>query len=192
MGCVMNKPSFFEGVLIALIASLAGSAGYFALSFIFSEESAVKLIVAGLTLAYLLYLFSRSRIKTGRFILITAWCFCMLALWLINPSLTLFIICQGLAIWLIRSWFFSSTLLSSLADFGLTAFSLATAFWACAQTGSLFLTLWCFFLIQALFAHITSGGKASKAAKTGVRIYPDDFRRAYQNAEAAVRKLSSR
>ncbi|MGH8652343.1 MAG: hypothetical protein ACREYE_09290 [Gammaproteobacteria bacterium] len=44
--------------------------------------------------------------------------------------------------------------LSALADLGLNALGLTAAIWAVKQSGSLFASIWCFFLVQALFVAI--------------------------------------
>jgi len=79
-----------------------------------------------------------------------------------------------------------------MADFMLHGFALGASAWAFFHTGSLFLSLWCFFLAQALFVLIPARiGK--KQAATSINDSNNDvnFQRAYREAEAAVRKLST-
>jgi len=73
----------------------------------------------------------------------------------------------------------------------LNAFALAAAFWALQQSGSLVLTLWCFFLVQALFVFLISGKPDSASGNLGLSANANDFQHAYHAAQTAVRKLSS-
>jgi len=187
----MKTVIFGEGVVFALLASSIGSIAFVALSTLFSEDLVLRLLISGLSLAYVFYLLVRSQEPAGRITVMLGWCIVLLAVWLIWPSITLFLLIHIIALWLIRCLYFYASLFSSLVDLGLNAFSLAAATWACHHTGSLFLTLWCFFLVQALFVAIPTGKANLLADKTTTSNNPVDFNRAYQVAEAAVRKLST-
>lgn len=187
----MKKPTFWEGVFIALLASTAGAVGYFALTVIFPEAFAIRLMFCGLAFAYGVYLLSRSRERIGRILVLLAWSILSAAVWLFDPALTSFLMVQLLSIWLVRSLYFHSRLLSSLADLGLCLLGIATAAWVLLHTRSLFLAIWCFFLIQALFVAIPSGNKQTPAEMANLANTEAEFKRAYQAAEAAVRKLST-
>lgn len=187
----MNKPTFWEGVVVALIVSVTGAIGFFASSFIFPEDCAIRLVISGSAFIYSLYLLSRSRERIGRITVMLSWCILSAAVWLFDPPLTLFLILNVLSIWLISSLYFYSTLFPSLADLGLCLFGIASAFWALHHTGSLFLTFWCFFLTQALFVVFPAGNKQTVADKAGISNSEAEFKHAYQAAEAAVRKLAT-
>lgn len=187
----MKKVTFWEGVVIALIGSVIGSIGFFALWFLFSEDCAFRLLISGLAFAYSLYLLSRSRERTGRITVMSIWFMLLVMLWLFYPPLTLFVIVHVLAIWLVRSLYCYASLFSSLVDLGLNTLSISSAFWALHHTGSLFLTFWCFFLVQALFVYIPTGIKYPNPDKAAIPNSASDFKRAHRTAEAAVRKLSS-
>jgi hypothetical protein len=189
---VMKKVRFWEGVVVALIGSAFGSIGFFGLSFLFSEDGAIRLLISGLAIAYIIYLLSRSQERIGRITAILIWFILLVMLWLFYPPLTLFVVFHVLAIWLVRSLYCYASLFSSLADLVLNALSIASAFWALHHTSSLFLTFWCFFLVQALFVYIPTGGiKHPTLDKAAIPNSESDFKRAYQTAEAAVRKLST-
>jgi hypothetical protein len=188
---LMKKITFWNGVVFALLGSLIGSIGFFALTFLFSEDCAIRLLTSGLALAYILYLLLNSQERTGRITVLGAGIILWIMLWIIYPPLTEFIVLHVLAIWLIRSLYWYASLISSLADLGLNALSIASAFWALHHTGSLFLTFWCFFLVQALFVGIPTGIKNANLANAVIPDSESDFNRAYQTAEAAVRKLST-
>ena len=57
----MKQPTFFEGVVLALAASLLGSTLYSVFSSIFPAGAVLRLLIAGIGLAYVFYLLSRSR-----------------------------------------------------------------------------------------------------------------------------------
>lgn len=187
----MKKPMFWEGVVIALLASSIGVIGFFAATLLLSGECAIRLLINALALAYGVYLLGRSRERLGRITVLVSWCLVSIVAWLFNPPLELFLIVQVLAIWLIRSLYFYGSLFLSLADLGLSLFATASALWALDRTGSLFLSIWCFFLIQALFVVIAAGNRQSQKGSVNPPDSEDQFKRAYQAAEAAVHKLST-
>jgi len=187
----MKKTTLFEGILVALISSLIGSVAYFALSSIFSDTFLIRLLITGLGFAYSLYLLSRSKERIGRVIITVAWTVIVILLWFFWPPITIFFLIHLLMIWLLRCLYYYSSLFASLADFALNGISVATAFWAASHSGSLFLTLWCFFLTQALFVFIPSNLKHSRRNKSSALDNETDFQNAYRTAEAAIAKLSN-
>ncbi len=187
----MKSSSLFEGIIVALITSFVGSVIYFAFSSLFSDSVLIRLLTSGLSFGYILYLLSRSKDRVGRITVIAVWSFSVICLWFIWPPITLFILMHLIAIWLVRSLYFYSSLFSSLTDLALNGFSVAVAFWAASHTGSLFLTIWCFFLTQALFVLIPTGIKKSEAHTAAPLKNRSEFQTAYRAAEAAVRKLST-
>jgi hypothetical protein len=110
-------------------------------------------------------------------------------LWFTHPPLLLYV-CTHLGIlWLIRSLYFYSSALSALADLGLNGLGMAAAIGAITRTGSLFLGIWCFFLVQALFVLIPRNiNRKSGTAQDGQQ-HEDRFQHAYRVAQAALRKL---
>ena len=187
----MKSSSLFEGVFVALISSFIGSVVYFSLSSLFSDSFLIRLLISGLSFGYILYLLSRSKERTGRITVIAVWTISVISLWFIWPSITLFVLMHLIAIWLVRSLYFYSSLFSSIADLVLNGFSVAIAFWAAGHTGSLFLTIWCFFLTQALFVLIPTHIKKTISNTSPSLKNEDEFQHAYRAAEAAVRKLST-
>jgi hypothetical protein len=187
----MKQPTFFEGVALALAASLLGSALYSVLSSVFPAGAVLRLLIAGIGLAYVFYLLSRSRERVGRVTVVACWALAAGVIWFIAPPLMLYGLMHLGLIWLTRSLYFYSSVLAALADLGLSGLSLASAIWAASQTGSVFLSLWCFFLVQALFVAIPARlSHSNRETQTGPEK-EDRFQRAHRTAEAAVRKLSS-
>ena len=187
----MKQPTFFEGVVLALAARLLGSVLYSVLSSVFPADAVVRLLIAAIGLAYVFYLLSRSRERVGRVTVVACWALAAGVIWFIAPPLLLYGLMHLGLIWLTRSLYFYSSVLSALADLGLNGLSLASAIWAAGQTGSVFLSLWCFFLVQALFVAIPARLNRSIRETPAVREDEDRFQRAHRSAEAAVRKLSA-
>ena len=139
----------------------------------------------------MVYLLSRSQEKIGRIIVFTTWCVIATFAWVISLPLMLFILIQVSMLWLIRSLYFYSSILSALIDLGITGTSLVVAIGAGLYTNSLFLGLWCFFLTQALFVFIPAR-ISKKSSKISLKLKREDsFSAAHHSAESALRKLSS-
>jgi hypothetical protein len=188
---MIKTATFWEGITIALIASVVGSIVYVALSAFIIEDLVIRLLISGLSIAYLLYLLTRTKECVGRISVLFLWLIFIGALWIFSPPLPLYVIAHIFTIWLTRTLYFYASLFSALVDLGLNAFSVAAAFWACRHTGSVFLSIWCFFLVQALFVCIPGGAKKSSPDNSTSANHDAEFNRAYRVAEAAVRKLSS-
>jgi len=187
----MKRPTFLEGVGVAIAASLAGSVLYTAMDVVFPGGPVLRLLIAGIGLAYVIYLLSRSPEHVGRITAAAAWVLVAGVLWFSEPPLLLYVIMHLGAIWLIRSLYFYSSALSALADLGLNGLSLAAAIWAVTRTGSVFLGIWCFFLVQALFVAIPKSFNRKAGGDQSGHERADRFQHAYRAAEAAARKLSS-
>jgi hypothetical protein len=187
----MKQPTFFEGTVVALIASVAGGVLYTALTTQFAGGAVLRLLIAGIALGYIIYLFSRSRERIGRLTALGFWAIAAGATWWLAPSLSMYLLVHLGLIWLIRSLYFYSSVLSALADLGLAGLGLAAAVWASIHTGSLFLGIWCFFLLQALFVAIPASLERKASHRQPVPDHEDRFQRAHRAAESAVRKLSS-
>ena len=187
----MKAPTFPEGVGVAIAASLAGGMLYTAMGVAFPGIPVLRLLIAGIGLAYAVYLLSRSPERVGRITAAAAWVLIAGALWFTQPPLLLYVFVHLGILWIIRSLYFYSSALSALADMGLNGLSLAAAIWAVTRTGSVFLGIWCFFLVQALFVFIPKSINRTPAAEQAGHERDDRFQHAYHSAEAAVRKLSS-
>ncbi len=186
----MKQPGLFEGIGVAAVASIAGGGLFLILSPIFADGLLLELIVAGSGLAYVLYLLRRSRERVGRLTTLLGWLSATLLIAWFSPSLAFTVLAHVGLIWLVRALYHHASLLTALADLGLCGLSYAAALWAALQTHSLFASLWCFFLVQALFTLLPKriGSKPEEVQPT-----PDSerFHHAWQAAELAVRKLST-
>jgi len=185
----MKTITFPDGVLVALLSSLVGTVTFYGLSSFFGDNIAIRFVISGLSLVYILYLLRKSNERIGRILVVVTWIVITLISWALWTPAVLFVLTNLAMIWLTRSLYFYSSLFSSLTDLGLTALSVVIALWAATQSNNLFLTIWCFFLTQALFVMIPSSIKTNK---NPTKIYSKeaDFQHAYRVAESAVRKLS--
>jgi hypothetical protein len=185
----MKTPGFFEGVALAFGLSLLGSLAYGALGLLLPTALVLRLVIAGLSLAYLLYLLRRSSERVGRLTTLAVWFAMAAAVWLWPLGLPLYVLAHLCTLWLVRSLYFHGSLVAALADLLLNGLALIAALWAAHRTGSLFASLWCFFLVQALFSSIPNPipGRQGTAGPD-----PEDrFGQAHRAAEAALRRLSS-
>jgi hypothetical protein len=187
----MKTPGFLEGAAIALSASIFGSVTSRALTLFFISSMVMRLLIMAIGLGYVVYLFSRSRERVGRITTITLWLLVAGIAWFTAPPLILYLMVHLGLIWLIRSLYFYSSLVSAIADLGLNGVSLVAAIWAANQTGSLFVSIWCFFLVQALFVAIPANMKQKAGQKQTGEPHEDRFQHAYRTAETAFHKLSS-
>ena len=187
----MKRPTFPEGVAVAFVSSLLGSASYSVMTAILPGSIALRALVAGLGLVYVLYLLARSHNPVGRMTSLVMWAAVAVALWVLETPLALYVGVHAGVVWLIRSLYFYSSAFSALGDLGLTLLSLLVTAWAATETGSPFLSLWSFFLVQALFVAIPVrvGGKY-RERQTG-DPHDERFERAHRAAQAALRRLSS-
>jgi hypothetical protein len=188
MSAAPTKTPLGAGLAAAFVFSACGAALLAALSPWLGVATALRAVVALLGVAYTAYIIGRSGERVGRLTTIACWLVVAGGAWLLGLPLVGYVLLHiGLA-WLVRSLYHYSGLLPALADFGLSLLAAAFAVWAAQRSGSAWLALWCFFLIQAFHALIPTtlrrGGTALEAADDG-------FARAHRAAEAAVRRLSS-
>jgi hypothetical protein len=186
----MNKPSFLEGVVVALVASVAGSVWLWMFAMVAPWMLAFKSAIGALAFGYVFYLLSRSTERRGRTTAVTAWFLAVVVLWLLPIAPLSYVFAHAGLLWLLRAWYFHTRLLAVLADLLLTLSGFAAALWAAYWTDSVLLGFWCFFLVQALFIWIPGVGAPSGAPSTRVDSDAENFARAQRAADAALRKLS--
>lgn len=187
----MKRPPFFEGVAVAAAASTAGAVLFGALTIAFTAGPVLRLLVAGISLAYVIYLLSRSGERVGRIAVVSLWMVTALAIWWLSPSFPAYLLLHVAVIWVVRSLYFHSSMFGSVADLGISVLALAAGISGGLYTGSVFLGLWCFFLTQALFVIIPVdfGPRGTRGANTPAAH--DRFEAAHRTAESALRKFSS-
>ena len=185
----MKKPSFLHGVVVAAVLAFFASAVVATLTPFVGLGGVLRLVIPGLALTYLLYLFSRSAERTGRVTTLSLWSALAVITWWFAPPLPLYLLIHVGAVWLVRSLYFYSGLLPALLDLGLSGLSISAAVWAATRSGSVFLATWCFFLVQALFVTIppTMQRKRREGRMTGGDN--EAFDKAKQQADRALRQI---
>lgn len=186
----MKKPTFIHGVFVAAVLAFAASAIIATLTPFVGFNNVVKLLIPGLAFAYLLFLFRSSDERIGRLTTLVLWGVLATLTWWFSPPLGLYLLVHVGAIWLVRSLYFYSGVFPSLIDLGLSALSISAFGWAIERTGSIFLGIWCFFLVQALFVAIPK-----RIAKRSKRIEPkvdsNGFEQARRQADKALQQIFS-
>ncbi len=183
----MRHPTFITGVVIAFIFALAGTAAFTSLKLLLLPSVLLKWLIACLAALYVVYLIAASGERTGRLATPTLWLAGTAALWLLAPGLTLYFIGHLGMVWLIRSLYFHTGVLPALLDLGLCALSLLATVATIHHSHSIFLTIWSFFLTQALFVAIPSLIKKRRGEPADNPEF--HFNRALHTAEAAVRRM---
>lgn len=185
----MRRPSFFHGVVVAAVLGFFASAIVATLTPFVGLGSVIRLVIPGLGLAYLLFLFSRSGERVGRVTTISLWSALAAVSWWIAPPLPLYLLIHVASVWLVRSLYFYSGILPALMDLGLNALSISASVWAITRSGSVFLATWCFFLVQALFVAIPPAVNKKANPERNTATDNERFERAKRQADAALRAL---
>ena len=118
----MKRPTFLEGVGVALVACVIGGILYAVLPPLFGWENPLRALIAGLGLAYILYLLNRSQARVGKVTVASFWLAGAVALWLVHPPFTVYLLFHAGAVWLVRSLYFYGGLIPAALDLALTGF----------------------------------------------------------------------
>jgi hypothetical protein len=183
----MNAAGFWRGALVALLLSALGALAFKVFAPLVGAGSGLKLLTLALSAAYLLWLLARHHARVGRIASAAAWLIAATSLLLFDPALWTWLLVQVALLWLLRCLYAHDSLQAALLDAGLNGFALAAAVATAAHTRSLFLTLWCFFLVQALYVLIP--GPAARSAQAPDS---DPFDTAERAAQVALRRLATR
>ncbi len=197
----MSRPAFSEGILVAIIISLAVTVIFTVMSAFFPTRWLLQFMIAGVSFSYVVYLLVRSTEKVGRLTVVASWASVAILTWLFSPSIIVTLFVHIGLIWLVRALYFYTSLLVAFLDLGLTLFAMAAAIWTLSYTNSLFLGVWCFFLLQSLFvllpADLSTNNSSKKSMFLGGRknttegLKKDPFEQAHQSAQAALRQLAA-
>ena len=197
----MSRPKLSEGILVAIILSLVVTAIFTVMSAFFPTRWLLQILIAGLSFSYVVYLLIRSTEKVGKLTVVATWGFISILTWMFSPSIIVTLFVHIGLIWLVRALYFYTSLLIALFDLGLTLFAMASAIWTLSYTHSLFLSVWCFFLLQSLFVLLpTDLSKRNTAKKldrskerttTCEKTKKDPFEQAHQAAQTALRQLTA-
>ena len=182
-------PSLGTGLAAAFVLSACGAALLAALSPWLGGGTALRAVVALLGFAYVVHAMVRSGERVGRLTTVACWLAAAGGVALLDLPLAGYVLAHLGAVWIVRSLYYYSGLLPALADLGLGALGAAFAVWAAQRSGSAWLALWCFFLVQAF--HVLIPRSLTRRAAPAREGGEDRFARAHRAAEAAVRRLTS-
>ena len=187
----MSGPTFLKGTGIGLGLSLAGAALFAMFATIVGPGVAMRGLVALLAFAYVLWLLGSSKERAGRLVVVVLWLCAAAANLVMTPPFLLYVLIHAGLIWLIRSLYFYSGIVPAAMDMGLSLLAVSAAVWAATWSGSVFLAIWCFFLVQALFVAIPTDLTSHERASVAHPPHNDGFQRAHRAAEAALKRLAT-
>jgi hypothetical protein len=186
----MKTPGIIDGIVVAIIISLGAGVAKLLLGGFIAYGSLFNLVLYAATLVYLVYLLKRSSARAGRVIVIAGWGLTSLACWFFDILLFEQVLIQAGFIWLVRSLYFHSSLVSAALDFALVSVGLAASAWTMVNTASLPAALWSFFLVQALFCWVPQMSRPHSGSIQGSQQEQSSFQSAHRVALDAVRKLT--
>ena len=186
----MNRPSLAQGIFTALVLAFVVSVASAALSPLVASGVLPFILVPGASLCYLVYLLRAAGSGTGRVTALVSWAALAIASWWLAPPLPVYVMTHVAAIWLIRALYFHARPLPALLDLGLSGLAACALAWSTANTGSVFMATWFFFLVQAFFVVVPAQVGRQKSATT--LNGNASFERARQRADEALRTLARR
>lgn len=185
----MKTLSFWPAVALALAISVLGWVLHSVIGGFLGIGVSLRVVVLVAAMLQLLALLATHPQRSGRVVAAGAWLALSGLLVLVDPALPVWLVAQTGFIWLLRSLQRYDSLLPAAADALLSGFALSAAIATAMHTRSLFLSLWCYFLVQALAAFLPRRlPTAAPPAAAGV----NDFEASFRTAEAALRRLSLR
>jgi hypothetical protein len=183
----MSAGSFWRSALHGLVCSAAGALAFTVLAPLLGVGAAARLLLAALALASLALVLRDGRARVGRLVTLAGWLVLTAALFVLDPTLWAWLLAYVGGLWLARGLYRYDSLRAAGLDALVTLFALAAGVAAARHSGSVFLALWSFHLVQALCALIGVDDARAAAASEA----PDErFEQAWRTAESALRRLS--
>lgn len=187
----MIRPTFFHGVLAAAILAFCASAVVATLTPFVGYAFVLRIVIAALGFAYVVYLLGRSPERIGRTATVLSWSALAMVTWWLAPPLPLYLLVHVAAVWLVRCFYFYAGFLPAVLDLGLTAISVSGMVWAMTRSGSIFLATWCFFLVQAIYVAIPPKWNGAARHCGSLETETEKFAAARRRAEQALQQLFS-
>lgn len=188
----MGKTSLLHGILAACLLSAISVPLWTGLQWL--GGSGMTGLIAALGLGYIAYLLAVSPSRRGRVVLGVGSAVILLGLYLTSPIVAMAIVLTVGTIWLVRSVLYHSGILPVIWDGALCTVSVICALGTALSTHSLWLTVWVFFLLQALFVCMPQRFSRSQHRRSG-RLpsgQDDAFARAHRAAEDALQVMAQR
>ncbi len=184
----MSRFSFVHGVVVAAVLAPAAAVVFAALSVLWPGTFVIKLVITLLGGAYFAVIVVRAKLRFGRIALPLAWLLAAGIIAITATGLASFLVAHAVLLWLSRSLCCHTSVLSALFDLGLAALALIAASATALHSGSVLLSVWCFFLVQALFCFIPQHWQ--RCPSDTIDDPAAGFTRAARRAEAAFLELN--
>ena len=191
----MTKPSLLQGILMACLLSVLSIPLLMVLTLL-GWGMANQIFIATLAGGYIAFIVARSRSRVGRVTLGAISLTVLFGACLLGAS-TLVMLCLAVGcIWLVRTLLNYTSIAPALMDGLLCGVSAVCALAVLLSTGKVVLTVWSFFLLQALCSYIPRRlkragiGSPTGRPASGPPSQPDPFTRAYRAAEDAIRGMA--
>lgn len=185
----MKPPSLWRELGVALVLSLVGTVAFHALAVAAGTSSALRLTVLGLGSAYALALLATVPTRIGKPVAAVVGAGLGALLVVLDPPLPAWVLAQTAGLWLLRCCYLHGGPGAALKDATLSTFAVAAAWYGAVHSRSIFLALWAYFLVQALWSLIPATAPTAAAPDTGPACR---FDQAERTAEAALRRLTLR
>jgi hypothetical protein len=181
----MNVRVFWVGVGWALLAATVAWVLLLALTPLFGSIMTLKGCVALLGISYLIFLMRTGQARIGLISTLLGWCVLAGVLLVCQAGLMTWILTQATGIWLFRCATRHGQVGTCLADLLLGAFAIAAAVATLLHSHSAVLSVWVYFLVQALHALIPSRADSNITADAT----RSRFEQANHEAQQALRRL---
>ena len=184
----MNRPTFVEAVVIAIICSVSATAFFHLLSLWLDLGSTMRLTIALTGGLYTVWLTWRAQVKPGRLFLLVLWTVATAATIALDPPLLAHVAVQLMLIWTVRVVTQPRGVIVAVIDGALGALSIGISVWVAQQTGSVLAVTWSVLLTQAVSVLFMP----QQPARAGTSIdQAKRFSRAQGVAQAALRRMSN-
>ena len=191
----MRRSTFLQAALSGLGISIVAAIGFHLFSVVLPTDLTIRGLIAGAGFITVVQLIRASGERVGLISSVTLWAVMNVVLLWLEPPLAHYLAVHIIFIWLTRSVYFYSSVLASMLDLALCAASFCAVAWAAFHTGNVFLSFWCFFLVQALHGSIPLNFNSDRTNRgsihTATHTTESRFDQAHRAAQAALGKLLS-
>ena len=194
--------ALWRGMGAALLLSILGAMVFSFGGSLLGSAAAARLGLTILSLLYLLYILQTSpaaqkemfrhsqSAKRGVLVSLALWLVLTLLLYAFNPSIWIWLVVLTGFSWLVRCFRSYRSLWLAAGDALVNGVALILSLLTALHTHSVFLSLWCFFLIQAALVFLP-GVRRSRQPSTD-EFMVQQFDDAYRSAEAALSRIVAR
>ena len=183
----MKRPTLSGGIVFAFLSAVFAAPLWWGLSLAFPFGTALRLVAAAASFAYLIYLVRARRSQIGTVTQVAVNLIVGIVLCIFPASTSAVVFSLTLLLALNRALLFQKSLFSAALD-GLVALGgLMFAGYLVNTTGSVPTAIWGFLLIQAPFVLIPP--QAGSSLESGRSDDADPFARSQRQAEAALERL---